>query len=73
MKKLQQYSVAFIIFCCVGCSNPFICSNTDKAVSERKQIDLLAEQNRILERIAVALEGKDSATKKVTYSLTNKK
>lgn len=42
-----------------SCSNPYVNPNTSKAISEEKQIELLKEQNKLLERIAVAIENKN--------------
>lgn len=43
----------------LGCSNPYVNPQTSKAISEARQIELLKEQNKLLERIAVAIENKN--------------
>lgn len=62
--KTQTLIIAMMFFC-MGCSNPYCTPNTDKAFSEREQLEqakiqneLLKEQNTQLKRVADALESK---------------
>jgi hypothetical protein len=62
MKKLF---IGLLISSLASCSSPYCTPNTDKAFSEREQVELLkksnelqAEQNKQLTRIADALEKK---------------
>lgn len=54
---LLMLVLIFAIIC--SCSNPYINPNTSKAISEQKQIQLLEQQNKLLERIAIAIENKN--------------
>lgn len=54
---LLMLVLIFAIIC--SCSNPYVNPQTSKAISEARQIELLKEQNKLLERIAVAIENKN--------------
>ena len=53
MKKLL---VVVLMLLVSGCDNPVLNPDTSKAISEKRQVEILESQNIYYERIATALE-----------------